>query len=104
MDGFHDLFCGAALDCGCIVDKAWYGAIETPDISAIWEMVGFVAMADTSQSNDIFRIHQNRRNVQEKCKKCKFLQSIDNKMKKRYSNKWKRHKKRKKMKTFYIKM
>lgn len=22
MDGFHDLFCGAALDCGCIVDKA----------------------------------------------------------------------------------
>lgn len=62
-------------------------AIETPDISAIWEMVGFVDMADTSQSNDIFRIHQNRRNVQRKCKKCKFLQSIDNKMKKRYSNK-----------------
>ena len=57
-------------------------AIETPDISAIWEMVGFVDMADTSQSNDIFRIHQNRRNVQGKCKKCKFLRSIDNKMKK----------------------
>ena len=61
-------------------------AMETPDRSAICEMVGFVGISDTSQSNDISRIHQIVGNVQKKCKKCKFFLSIDNNMKKRYSN------------------